>query len=196
MKANLKTPGFRPTEVKQGITWLTLWVVTGLFNPVQAADQAAPAAASSLGASVSASSHPVWVNAGYYSFHTDNQVGLRNANIGLGLEVRLDEAWAATAGRFMNSDSVHSNYVGAYYRPWRLAGGQVGVLGGLINGYKNALAGGWFPALVPVATWETGMLGLNVAFVPPIKNQLYGSISFQAKLRVNGYFSGESAAPP
>jgi hypothetical protein len=34
-----------------------------------------------------------------------------------------------------------------------------------------------------VVTWEGERFGLNIAFVPPLQNRLYGAISFQLKLR-------------
>ena len=163
---------------------LSVWVLVCLSTSAQAAGNNPVEAASAPLALAPVSQRAVWVNAGFYSLHFDKQAGLRDANAGLGLEVRLNHDWAATAGRFMNSDSVHSNYVGAYYRPWHFAGGQWGFMGGMINGYPKAFNGGWFPAVVPVATWESGRLGLNVSFVPPIQNRLYGAVSFQAKLRV------------
>jgi hypothetical protein len=57
------------------------------------------------------------------------------------------------------------------------------LVGGVFNGYPKAFDGGWFPALLPVATWEGERFGLNIAFVPPLQNRLYGAISFQLKLR-------------
>lgn len=126
----------------------------------------------------------LWLNAGFYSAHFDTDKGLRNANPGLGFEYKLDGPWSATAGRFINSNSAHSNYVGAYYQPWTLAGAKLGVVGGFFNGYPHAFHGGWFPALIPVASWESERLGLNVALVPPMQDRLYGAISFQLKLRL------------
>ena len=126
----------------------------------------------------------LWVNAGFYSAHFDSGKGLRNANPGLGFEYKLDDSWSATAGRFINSDNAHSSYVGAYYQPWTLAGAKVGVVGGAFNGYPKAFNGGWFPAIIPVASWEGQRLGLNVALVPPLKDRLYGALSFQLKLRL------------
>ncbi len=125
----------------------------------------------------------LWLNAGFYSAHFDTDKGLRNANPGLGLEYRLNDAWSATAGRFINSDSAHSSYIGAYYQPWTVSGVKLGVVGGVFNGYPKAFNGGWFPALLPVATWEQGQWGLNVALVPPLKDRLYGAVSFQLKFR-------------
>ena len=125
----------------------------------------------------------LWLNAGFYSAHFDTDKGLRNANPGLGFEYRLNNDWSATAGRFINSDSAHSSYVGAYYQPWTVSGVKLGVVAGVFNGYPKAFNGGWFPAVLPVATLEQGHWGLNVALVPPLKDRLYGAVSFQLKYR-------------
>ena len=95
-----------------------------------------------------------------------------------------DRGWSATAGRFINSDNAHSSYVGAYYQPWSVSGIQLGVVGGAFNGYPKAFSGGWFPAVLPVATWEGSRFGLNLALVPPLKDRLYGALSFQLKVRL------------
>ena len=126
----------------------------------------------------------LWLNAGFYSAHFDTDKGLRNANPGLGFEYKLDDSWSATVGRFINSDNAHSSYIGAYYQPWTFAGARLGVVGGAFNGYPKAFNGGWFPAILPVASWEGQRFGLNVALVPPLKDRLYGAVSFQLKLRL------------
>jgi hypothetical protein len=125
----------------------------------------------------------LWVNAGFYSAHFDSDKGLRNANPGLGFEYTLNDSWSVTAGRFINSDNAHSSYMGAYYQPWRLGDVKLGVVGGAFNGYPKAFNGGWFPAVIPTATLERGHWGLNVALVPPLKDRLYGAVSFQLKYR-------------
>lgn len=126
----------------------------------------------------------LWLNAGFYSAHFDANKGLRNANPGLGAEYKLDDTWSLTAGRFINSDNARSSYAGAYYQPWTFAGAKLGVVGGFFNGYPKAFHGGWFPALIPVASWEGERFGLNVALVPPLQDRLYGALSFQLKLRM------------
>ena len=125
----------------------------------------------------------LWVNAGFYSAHFDTDQGLRNANPGLGFEYRINDTWSATAGRFINSNNANSSYVGAYYQPWTSAGVKLGVVAGAFNGYPKAFNGGWFPAVLPVATLESGNFGLNVALLPPMKDRLYGAVSFQLKFR-------------
>ncbi len=126
----------------------------------------------------------LWINAGFYSAHFDTDKGLRNANPGLGFEYPIDDTWSATAGRFINSNNANSNYLGAYYQPWTFAGLKLGVVAGAFNGYPKAFNGGWFPAVIPVATWEGERFGLNVALVPPLKDRLYGAVSFQLKVRL------------
>jgi hypothetical protein len=125
----------------------------------------------------------VWFNAGFYSAHFDTDKGLRNPNPGFGIEYKLSDDLSLTAGGFTNSDNAHSNYLGAYYQPWRLGGVKLGVVGGLFNGYPKAFDGGWFPAVLPVASWESKNIGLNVMLVPPLKDRLYGAVSFQLKYR-------------
>ncbi len=129
-------------------------------------------------------SRRLWLNAGFYSAHFETRKGLRNANPGLGFEYTLNDTWSVTAGRFINSDSAHSSYLGAYYQPWSWAGAKLGVVGGAFNGYPKAFNSGWFPALIPVATWEGERFGLNLALVPPLQDRLYGAVSFQLKFRL------------
>jgi hypothetical protein len=125
----------------------------------------------------------LWINAGFYSAHFDSNKGLRNANPGLGIEYELDDSRRITAGRFINSDNAQSNYLGAYYQPWHIGDFKLGLVGGAFNGYPKAFNGGWFPAVLPVASLESRNIGLNVMLVPPLKDRLYGAISFQLKYR-------------
>lgn len=125
----------------------------------------------------------VWLNPGFYSAHFDSNKGLRNANPGLGIEYAIDETYTLTAGRFLNSDNAHSNYLGTYYQAWRWGNFKWGVVGGVFNGYPKAFDGGWFPAVLPVMSWESQHLGMNVMLVPPLKDRLYGAVSFQVKYR-------------
>jgi hypothetical protein len=126
----------------------------------------------------------VWVTPGFYTHHFDRNRELRDANPGLGLEYRLSTDIRLTAGRFINSDNAYSSYLGFYYQPLRFASVQWGTAVGLFNGYPNAFGGGWFPAILPTATWEGRSLGVNVAFIPPLQNRLYGGVSLQIKYRL------------
>ena len=127
----------------------------------------------------------IWINPGFYSAHFDTGKGLRNNNIGFGVEAVINEDWSATAGGFTNSNNARSNYVGAYYQPWHWGSWKAGAVVGGFNGYPNAFGGGWFAAALPVVTLEGERFGLNIALVPPLQNRLYGAVSFQLKLKVN-----------
>jgi hypothetical protein len=37
--------------------------------------------------------------------------------------------------------------------------------------------------MMPVLSWESQHLGVNVMLVPPLKDRLYGAVSFQLKYR-------------
>ncbi len=127
----------------------------------------------------------LWINPGFYSAHFDTDKGLRNNNLGFGVEAVINEDWSATAGSFTNSNNARSNYLGAYYQPWHWGAWKAGAVVGGFNGYPNAFGGSWFVAALPVVTLEGERFGLNIALVPPLKDRLYGAVSFQLKLRVN-----------
>lgn len=145
-------------------------ILAGISAPVIAQWQPAPLS-------------QVWVNPGFYSVHYDRDAGLRDGNPGLGFEWPVSPMVSLTAGRFRNSNSAMSNYVGAYVMPWSLGRWRFGAVVGGFDGYPNAFNGGWFPALIPVVAYEQGHFGLNVGIVPTISNRLYGAISLQLKFR-------------
>jgi hypothetical protein len=127
----------------------------------------------------------VWVNPGFVTAHFDSDKNLSGKNLGLGAEYRWSTEMSATVGRFRNSDREMSNYAGVYYQPWKVGPVKLGAVVAAFDGYPKMRNGGWFPALIPVATIEGERLGLNVGFIPSYKDRLYGGISLQLKLKVN-----------
>ena len=71
-----------------------------------------------------------------------------------------------------------------YYQPFKLGPVRLGAVVGAFNGYPKMRDGGWFPALIPTASFEYKRVGVNVAFVPKYKDRLYGALSIQLKLKV------------
>lgn len=126
----------------------------------------------------------LWLNPGFYSWHFDRDKGLEDRNWGLGAEYRFSTVASVTAGRFHNSNRRYSNYAGVYYQPFAVGPVRLGVVAGGFDGYPNMRDGGWFAAVIPVASFEAGRFGLNVAVVPSYQNRLYGAISFQFRLKV------------
>lgn len=126
----------------------------------------------------------VWLNPGFYSYHFERDKGLDDNNIGLGAEYRFSTVNTITTGRFHNSDLRISNYAAWCWQPLELGSLRFGLLLGAIDGYPQANDGGWFPLVLPVASFEYNKFGFNLTAVPTYKDRLHGSLSLQLKLRV------------
>jgi len=130
----------------------------------------------------------LWLNPGSFSYHFDRHKDLREDNTGLGAELTLADDHALMAGSFINSNRRRSRFGAYQWRPlhWQPAGIKVhaGIAVGAFDGYPNYRNGAWFPAALPMLAVESERAGVNVFFVPTIKNRLDGAISIQFKLRV------------
>ena len=143
-------------------------------------------AAESQGYFAYVASRPIselWLNPGFYSYHVQRNKGLNDNNIGLGAEYRYSTANSVTLGVFENSDRQTSHYAGWYWQPLGLGPVRIGAVVGAIDGYPM-WNGGWFVAVIPAASIEYSSIGANLLLIPSYKNKLYGSITFQLKLRV------------
>jgi hypothetical protein len=126
----------------------------------------------------------LWLASGFATYHFQSDIDLNGKNPGAGIEYRLSDAVALTAGRYFNSDRYDSNYAGVYYQPWNYRGVRFGAVVGVFDGYPNMRDGGWFPALIPAVTYEYQRVGVNLAVIPTYKNRLHGGISLQLKFRL------------
>ncbi len=125
-----------------------------------------------------------WLNPGFYSYHFKKDVNLNNYNFGLGGEYRYSTTTSVEAGGFHNSDWKRSYYVGWNWQPLELGSVRLGGVAGLINGYPKAFHGGWFPAVLPQASFEHKNMGANIIFTPGYKDRLYAALSFQLKIKL------------
>jgi hypothetical protein len=126
----------------------------------------------------------VWVNPGFYSHHFAKGHNLNNRNLGLGFEVSISDTYSLTAGVFENSDYATSHYIGAYVMPFRMGAVKAGLAVGALNGYPRIHEGGWFPAVVPSMAFEGERVGLNVSFIPKIRDSVSSALSFQFKFKL------------
>lgn len=126
----------------------------------------------------------LWLDTGFATYHFQSDKNLNGQNPGVGIEYRFSDAAAVTAGRFYNSDRENSNYAGLFYQPWSYAGVKLGAVVAAFDGYPHMRDGGWFPALIPAATYEYKRVGVNLAVIPTYKNRLHGGISLQLKFRM------------
>ncbi len=125
----------------------------------------------------------LWLNAGMQSYHYDGNNQLNNNNIGFGAEYVFSTVASATLGGYKNSNSKNSNYAGIYYHPIALGPVQFGLVGSLLNGYQKVNHGGYFPALIPAASFEKDWFGVNMLFIPTVGDKIRGVISLQLKLK-------------
>ena len=130
----------------------------------------------------------VWVNPGFFSWHFDRSLDLREDNWGVGVEAAFAPDHAAMAGNFINSDGDRSRYAAYLWRPlhWQPYGVDVhvGIALGVFDGYQRVNSGGWFVAPLPLLAIEGRYLGLNLTIVPTIDDKVNGAIVIQLKLRV------------
>jgi hypothetical protein len=125
-----------------------------------------------------------WVDSGFATYHFDRDRDLNGRNTGLGAEYRFNAASAVTLGRFYNSDREHSSYAGVIWQPYAVGPVKLGAVVAAFNGYPHMRDGGWFPALIPMATFDYQRVGVNIGVVPSYKDRLYGGISFQLKFKL------------
>jgi hypothetical protein len=128
--------------------------------------------------------HQLWVGSGFLTYHFNRDKDLNGKNSGIGVEYRFRGDLAATAGRFYDSDRAYSNYAGAIWEPFALGPVRLGAVFAVFDGYPRMRDGGWFPAVIPMATFEYKRVGVNVGFVPSYKDRLYGGLSVQLKLKL------------
>ena len=130
----------------------------------------------------------VWVNPGIYAQHFDSSKGLRNNNIGFGVEAVLARDHAIMAGSFINSNRARSHFAGYQWRPihWEFSGftATAGIAVGAFDGYPNYRQGAWFVAPLPMVAIEGLRLGANISIIPTVANRFDGAIALQVKLRV------------
>lgn len=130
----------------------------------------------------------VWLNPGFYSYHFEQDVDLRENNIGFGAEIELSRNHVLTAGTFLNSDDERTRYGGYEWRPlhWQPAKTDVsfGLVIAALDGYPGVRDGDWFAAVLPIVSVQWKRLGFNLVAVPTIEDRLHGSVAIQVKLRV------------
>jgi hypothetical protein len=132
----------------------------------------------------SAAISEIWLNPGFFTYHFQSTNRFNNVNWGVGGEYRYSTTASIVAGEFHNSDWGTSDYVGCYWRPFKLGSISFGAEIGAIDGYPKMQNSNWFPVAVPVASFENKYVGANFVFVPSYKDQLHGGLSIQLKVKI------------
>jgi len=120
-----------------------------------------------------------------YSYHFDRHDDLDDTNPGIGVEYRINSRTSLAVGRYHNSVHEMTNYVAAYYQPWKLGPFRLGAIVGLFDGYPKIRHGAVFPAVLPTASFEYKRVGVNIILLPTVGEKMSGLISFQLKFKVS-----------
>lgn len=126
----------------------------------------------------------LWLNPGFYAYHFQKDRNLNNNVAGFGAEYRYSTESALTAGVYHNSNWHTSHYLAFYWRPVMVGPMRLGAVVGLLDGYPGTRKGGWFPAAIPTVNVDYGRVGINVFFIPTIRDSVNGSITFQLNFKV------------
>jgi hypothetical protein len=125
---------------------------------------------------------------GFWSHHTSHEGRYREENTGFGVEWAFAQNWQFNVGRYNNSVYHRSNYLQFGWMPLDVSRGdfraRLGASVGVVNGYPRVHGGGYFPAIVPAASLEFGIVGVNVVYIPSV-GATDGAIAAQVKLRLH-----------
>lgn len=129
-----------------------------------------------------------WVSLSGVSYHLERASEFNQNNPGMGVEWPIQAPWSydtrLALGGFKNSESARSLYAGAFIFPFSSASGQfkAGALLGMIDGYKGANNGGFFPLAVPTIAYEADHFGANLFLIPPVST-IPPTLALQLKFR-------------
>lgn len=123
-----------------------------------------------------------WISASLGSYHFDRSVDHQEHNWGWGLEQSITPTIDFVLGSYNNSIYDRSHYIGIDYLPLQYNGVKLGVVTGMVDGYK-ANNGNYAPMIAPIVEYEYKRVGFNLLFIPPLEGAS-GLIGFQVKFKI------------
>ena len=128
-----------------------------------------------------------WLQTGFLSYHLNRDQAhtrhFREQNYGIGFEHKLSEDSSLSIGYYRNSLDRNSFYAGYNWSPINAGAVKLGVIGGVISGYPALNKGGAFPMLLPVASLEGKAVGINLTYVPRMKD-VSSVVALQLKFKI------------
>jgi len=109
-----------------------------------------------------------WIACSVRSYHVDRTRGYNERNLGCGLEHGVARDTRLVAGAYRNSLFKTSTYAGALWMPLSLGPASVGLIGGVVNGYR-ANDGRFSPIVLPMLALEHRSIGINLFAAPHYK---------------------------
>jgi hypothetical protein len=110
----------------------------------------------------------VWGAAMVRAYHSDRTKGYNENTLGLGFELRPEDAnFRVVAGFYNNSYNRNSVYAGVTWLPIQVGDLKIGAMAGIISGYPR-YDYHFGPVGAAVVAYESGRYGANVMIVPPV----------------------------
>lgn len=133
-----------------------------------------------------------WANLNLASYHLGDETDFlppgqrfNQENWGAGIEVQWQSRHAVSAGYYRNSVDRDSFYALYHYTPWQFGEHiRVGGMAGVVTGYPGYNDGGPAPAGGLVAKIEHGRVGVNLVYLPYIRDVTPHTLGLQFKLRL------------
>jgi len=104
------------------------------------------------------------------SYHLDRTQGYNERNYGVGIEYTVATDLRLKLDDYKNSFNRNSIVAGAIYTPLDVKVAHLGAILAVVNGYAMHNNGGFFPALIPVISFDRWRVGANVFYAPKYKD--------------------------
>ncbi len=126
----------------------------------------------------------LWINIGALTYHPENPNAFNGNNRGFGVEYRVRPDVSLVVGTYYNSVYRDTNYAAVNWQPLQWGDWKLGLAMGVLNGYPAVEKGGYFPAALPMLSYEGRRFGANFSVIPTLP-QVDAALVFQLKLRLN-----------
>lgn len=130
------------------------------------------------------SPNALWVNIGALTYHPEHPDAFNGNNRGFGVEYRFRPDVSVMVGTYYNSVYRDTNYAAVNWQPIQWGDWKLGLAIGVINGYPAVENGNYFPAALPMISYEGKRFGANFSVIPSLP-QVDAALVFQLKLRLN-----------
>lgn len=125
----------------------------------------------------------LWVNAGAFTYHSNQSKGYNESNYGLGVEYQFRPDTSVMVGSFYNSVRRDTHYAAVNWQPLALGDWKLGVAVGVMNGYPAMKNGDYFVAALPMVSYEGQRFGVNLSLIPNVA-KIDGALVVQVKFRL------------
>lgn len=123
-----------------------------------------------------------WLNSGFVSHHFNRHANYNERNWGMGAEYQFNEIISVAVGTYKNSIHRTTSYGGIVWQPWHWEQFGFGFFAGAADGYPGIHGGKFFPLVLPVITFQTRYVGVNLIWIPSLKDKVDGCVALQLKL--------------